>query len=131
LTPDCGSSLLSSTVGLHRALHWALLNPVLSAEQAHQAGMVAQVHPATELAAAARSVVDALLLGSREAQVATKRLLRERTVPGAEGAMRLEALSIRAAAATGDGLEGIAAFLDKRQPDFPSSRSGRSRDASA
>ena len=34
LSPDGGSSLLSASLGLHRALHLALLNPILTAQQA-------------------------------------------------------------------------------------------------
>ena len=34
LSPDGGSSLLTASLGLHRALHLALLNPILTAQQA-------------------------------------------------------------------------------------------------
>jgi len=39
-----------------------------------------------------------------------------------EAAMRREALAIRGAAAGPDGREGVAAFLAKRDPVFPSSQ---------
>lgn len=122
LSPDGGSSLLSASLGLHRGLHLALLNPVLTAEQAQAAGLVAEVHPDAELDAAVDRVVATLLSGSRTAQVAAKRLLREVAVPWAEGALRRESLSVRACAASPDGREGVAAFLAKRRPDFPSAR---------
>ena len=121
LSPDGGSSLLSATVGLHRALHWALLNPLLTADEAQAAGLVAQVHPDTGLAAAAEAVVATLLAGSRDAQVAAKHLLRARAVADPEGALRKETLAIRASAAGPDGREGVDAFLSKRAPAFPSS----------
>lgn len=119
LSPDGGSSLLTASLGLHRALHLALLNPVLTAEQARAAGLVAEVHPDHELDAAVDRVVAQLLAGSRTAQVAAKRLLREVAVPWEEGALRRETLSIRACAASPDGREGVAAFVAKRRPDFP------------
>lgn len=119
-TPDGGTSLLTASLGLHRALHLALLNPVLTAEQAHAFGLVAQVHPDDELAAAAEQVVRQLAAGSRAAQVATKRLLREAAAPAAETLLRRETLSIRARAASPDGREGVAAFAEKRTPEFPS-----------
>jgi 2-(1,2-epoxy-1,2-dihydrophenyl)acetyl-CoA isomerase len=119
LSPDGGSSLLTASLGLHRALHLALLNPVLSAEQARAAGLVAEVHPDGDLEAADR-VVAQLLAGSRTAQVAAKRLIREVAVPWAEGALRRETLSIRACAASQDGREGVDAFVAKRPPAFPS-----------
>ena len=121
-SPDGGSSLLTASLGLHRALHLALLNPVLTAAQAQAAGLVAEVHPDDDLDAAAERVVTQLLAGSRTAQVATKRLLREVAVPWAEGALRRETLSVRACAGSADGREGVAAFLVKRPPAFPSTR---------
>lgn len=123
LPPDGGSSLLSASIGLHRALHLALLNPLLTADEAHAAGLVAQVHPDDQLDPAAAAVVAALLAGSRSAQVAAKHLLRAQAVPYPEGAMRRETLAIRAAAAGPDGREGVAAFLARRPPHFPSGQS--------
>ncbi|MFB7085244.1 enoyl-CoA hydratase/isomerase family protein [Streptomyces sp. NPDC056296] len=121
-SPDGGSSLLTASIGLHRALHLTLLNPVLSAAEALSMGLVTQVHPDEQLDSAAEEVVRLLRAGSRTAQVASKRLLREAATPGAEAALRRETLSVRARAASLDGREGVAAFLAKRAPDFPSSR---------
>jgi 2-(1,2-epoxy-1,2-dihydrophenyl)acetyl-CoA isomerase len=120
-SPDGGSSLLTASIGLHRALHLALLNPVVTADEARAMGLVSQVHPDDELDAAVEGVVGVLRSGSRTAQVAAKRLLREVATPGAEAALRRETLSIRARAASPDGREGVAAFLEKRAPAFPSS----------
>ena len=120
LSPDGGSSLLTASLGLHRALHLALLNPVLTALEAQAAGLVAEVHPDDELDLAVDRVVAQLLAGSRTAQVAAKRLLREVALPWAEGALRRETLSIRACAASPDGREGVDAFVTKRPPSFPS-----------
>ncbi|WP_238006501.1 enoyl-CoA hydratase-related protein [Dactylosporangium sp. AC04546] len=121
-SPDGGSSLLTASVGLHRGLHLALLNPRVTAHEAHAMGLVAQVHPDDELEAAVERVVDDLRSGSRTAQVAAKRLMREAAAPGAEAALRRETLSIRQRAADPDGREGVAAFLAKRPPRFPSAR---------
>jgi 2-(1,2-epoxy-1,2-dihydrophenyl)acetyl-CoA isomerase len=119
-SPDGGSSLLTASLGLHRALYLALLNPVLAAEQAQAAGLVAEVYPDADLDAAVDRVVGQLLAGSRTAQVAAKRLLRQVAVPWAEGALRSETLSIRACAASPDGREGVDAFVAKRPPAFTS-----------
>jgi 2-(1,2-epoxy-1,2-dihydrophenyl)acetyl-CoA isomerase len=119
-SPDGGSSLLTASLGLHRTLRLALLNPVLTAAEAHDLGLVAQVYPDDELQAGAAEVVRQLRSGSRSAQVATKRLLRETATPAAEVVLRREALSVRSRAAAPDGHEGVAAFLEKRPPRFPS-----------
>lgn len=121
LSPDGGSTLLTASVGLHRALHLALLNPLLTADEARAAGLVAQVHPDDELDAAAAEVVATLLAGSRAAQVAAKHLLRAQALPSPEGAMRRETLAIRACAGGPDGREGVDAFVARRPPQFPSS----------
>lgn len=118
LSPDGGSSLLSATVGLHRALHLALLNPVWTAQEAHAAGLVAQVHPDDSLAAAAEAVTAQLLAGSAAAQAAAKRLLRDALPIPPETAMRRETLSITERAGSPDADEGLAAFLAKRRPRF-------------
>jgi 2-(1,2-epoxy-1,2-dihydrophenyl)acetyl-CoA isomerase len=110
LSPDGGSSLLTASAGLHRMLHLALLNPVLTAEQAQAAGLVAEVHPDDQLDTAVDPVVRTLLSGSRTAQVAAKRLLREQATPSAEGALRRGTLSIRTCAVSPDGVEGVEAF---------------------
>lgn len=122
LSPDGGATLLPASLGLHRTLRLALLNPVLTAEEAHAAGLVSEVHDDDALGAAVEAVLATLLAGSREAQVATKRLLRGQAVPAVEAALERETTSISRLAATPDGREGVAAFLARRPAAFPSSR---------
>lgn len=63
-----------------------------------------------------------LLAGSRSAQVAAKRLLRQASQPLAEGQLRRESLSIGRLAASPDGAEGVESFLAKRPPRFAGDR---------
>ncbi|MBK1787625.1 enoyl-CoA hydratase/isomerase family protein [Prauserella cavernicola] len=118
-SPDGGTSLLTASLGLHRVLRLALLNPVVTADEALAMGLVAHVFPDAGLGAGVEEVVRRLRAGSRAAQVAAKRLLRETATPGEESALRRESVSIRARAASPDGREGVAAFLAKRTPSFP------------
>ncbi|GAA4814734.1 enoyl-CoA hydratase/isomerase family protein [Nocardioides caeni] len=120
LTPDGGSSLLVSTLGLHRVLRLAILGDALTAQEAHAAGLVARVVPADELTATADKIVATLAAGSGAAQAGAKRLLRDIAAPAPEAALRKESLSISAQAVTPDGREGVAAFLEKRAPRFNS-----------
>lgn len=115
---DGGTSLLVHSVGLHRALRLALLNDVLTAEEAYAAGLVARVFADDELAAGAEALVAQLAAGSAQAQGATKHLLRAVAEDAPESALRAESLSIRARAVEPDGREGVRAFLDKRSPEF-------------
>ncbi|HWJ11241.1 MAG TPA: enoyl-CoA hydratase-related protein [Nocardioides sp.] len=118
LSPDGGSSLLVHSLGLHRTLRLAILGDLLTAQEAYDAGLVARVVPADELAATAEQVVATLAAGSGPANAAAKRLLRDVAAPSPETALRKESLSIRALAGSPDGREGVAAFVEKRAPRF-------------
>lgn len=118
LSPDGGSSLLVHTLGLHRTLRLAILGDLLTAQEAYDAGLVARVVPAAELAATVEQVVGVLAAGSATANGAAKRLLRDVAAPAVETALRKESLSIRAMAGSPDGREGVAAFVEKRSPRF-------------
>jgi 2-(1,2-epoxy-1,2-dihydrophenyl)acetyl-CoA isomerase len=120
LTPDGGSSLLVESIGLHRTLYLALLNPLLSAREAFLAGLVAEVHADDEFADGLAAIVAQLVNGSRPALVAAKHLIRAQASPAPEAALRREVLAMRAAAGSPDGAEGVAAFIEKRAPNFPS-----------
>lgn len=118
LTPDGGSSLLATTVGLHTALRLALLNPVLSADDSRSLGLVAEVVTPDVLDSSVDALAARLAAGPPGAQAATKHLLRGQVAHDAEAALRRETLSVRRAAATDEAAEGIAAFLEKRPPSF-------------
>lgn len=118
LSPDGGSSLLVHTLGLHRTLRLALLHDALTAADAYDAGLVARVVPADELAATVEDVVGRLASGSAAAQAAAKRLVRTAAEAEIESRLRSETLSIRDLATGADGREGVAAFLEKRRPAF-------------
>ncbi|MCW2866687.1 MAG: paaG 1 [Marmoricola sp.] len=118
LSVDGGTSLLTHSLGLHRALRLALLNDTITAGEALASGLVARVAPAGELHAVVEQVVSRILAGPAASQAATKRLLREAAEPDPESAMRREALAMRANAGGADGREGVAAFLEKRPARF-------------
>jgi 2-(1,2-epoxy-1,2-dihydrophenyl)acetyl-CoA isomerase len=85
LTPDCGASVsLPRSMGLHRALAFALSGRPMSAEQAREQGLITEV--ASDALARAREVASAWGAGAPGALGATRRLLRL----GADG-MRAEA----------------------------------------
>ncbi|MFC7504475.1 enoyl-CoA hydratase/isomerase family protein [Nocardioides sp. CPCC 206347] len=118
LSPDGGSSLLVNTLGLHRTLRLAILGDLLTAQEAYDAGLVARLVPAAELADTVEQVVGVLAASSASANGAAKRLLRDVAVPAPELALRKETLSIRNQAGSPDGIEGVAAFVGKRAAQF-------------
>ncbi len=118
LTVDGGSSMLVTSLGLHRTLRLALLNDVLTADEALAAGLVARVFPDDQLAAGAAALVAQLAAGAPEALARTKRLMRGLATPAPESALLEEAVAIRTQAGTPDAREGVSAFVEKRAPRF-------------
>ncbi len=77
LTPDCGVSyLLPRVVGQQRALALALTGRVLSAGEALDWGLVAEVVDDVELAARVEEIVAKIASGPTQAFAETKRLVR-------------------------------------------------------
>lgn len=119
LPPDGGSTyFLPRLIGLRRALELALLHPRLSAQQAHDIGIVNQVVPDAELAARAQELAKTLASGPLHAFGMTKKLFHLGWNESLEAQMERESHAIAEAAAGPEGREGITSFLEKRQPKF-------------
>lgn len=118
LTGDGGTGLLARSIGLHRTLRLALLNDVLTADEAYALGLVARVVPAAELDAQAEKIVSRLVAGSRGAQAGIKRTVRAAATADLETQLALEARTMTDATRDPDALEGVRAFLAKRSPEF-------------
>jgi 2-(1,2-epoxy-1,2-dihydrophenyl)acetyl-CoA isomerase len=119
LTPDGSSTyFLPRIVGLRRALELAVLNPVLSAMEAKDLGIVTRVVPDADLMKAAKSFATELAAGATLAIGGTKRLLSASAASTLESQMSLETFTISSISASKDAREGMAAFLAKRPPKF-------------
>ena len=119
LTPDGGSTyFLARLVGLRRAKEMVLLNPVWSAEQALEWGLVNQVVADEEVLATATALAQKLAAGPTRAFGEAKRLILAGATESLESQMEREARAISALAGSADGQEGLAAFLAKRPPRF-------------
>ena len=103
---------------MKRATELVLTNRMLSAQEAHEWGIVNQVVPDAELMDRARELAASLASGATGAFGAAKRLLHTGWTETLETQMELEAQAIAARAHTADGDEGISAFLEKREPKF-------------
>lgn len=118
LTPDAGTSfLLPRTVGTKRAMELLLLNRALTAPEALSWGLVNKVVPDAELMNEALQLAERIAEGATRAFGRTKRLVSS-ALGALESQMVLESETIAAQAGSGEGLEGIAAFLEKRKPSF-------------
>ncbi|MBA3505015.1 MAG: enoyl-CoA hydratase/isomerase family protein [Betaproteobacteria bacterium] len=119
LTPDGGMSwTLPRIVGLRKATEILLLGERFDAQQAMQLGLVNRVVPVLALDATVEGVVQALVTGPTLALRNAKRLLYQSSAHSLSEQLDAESRSFGECAGTADFEEGIAAFLEKRPPQF-------------
>ncbi len=119
LTPDgSGTWSLPRVVGPRKAMELVLLSPRLDAREALRIGLVNRVVPVAELDAAVAAVASSIVAGPPLALRNAKRLVRESLDHTLPEQLNAEATSIAQCAATGDFVEGVTAFLEKRPPHF-------------
>ncbi len=119
LSPDAGSTwFLSRLIGPRRAAELYLCNPLLTAAQALEWGILTRVVPAAELRAEAAAQARRFAEGPTRSFGAVKRLLATAATVDLDAQMALEGRTIAALSRTADGLEGVGAFAAKRKPTF-------------
>lgn len=119
ISPDAGwSAFVPHLIGLGRASELLLLDPVLSAEQACQYGLVNQVVPEGEALPTAQTWAGKLAAGPTQSYASAKRLLNASLLPNLEAQLEKEREGIVFINTTRDFREGVQAFLEKRNPLF-------------
>jgi len=119
VTPDGTSTyFLSRHIGVRRALDLTLNNRVLTASEAEAWGLVNRVVADDEVEATAMAMASELAGGASWAVGMAKRLIYEGFDSSLPEAGEREGQVITQAMARHDGQEGIAAFSEKRAPDF-------------
>jgi 2-(1,2-epoxy-1,2-dihydrophenyl)acetyl-CoA isomerase len=119
LVPDSGlARTLVRTVGRHRAFEILMGERHVHAEDAHELGLVAAVVPADALAETSRTLALRLASGPTRGIGLTKRLLNAAEDATLGEALGAEAALQELAGRTEDHAEGVAAFAEKRDPDF-------------
>lgn len=116
--PAVISPYLVRKVGESCARAWFVTGERVTAEEALRAGLVHRVVPEKDLGAAAKVVLDSILLGGPEAVHEAKRLARTvASMPIREATnWAIQRMGERRASA--EGREGLAAFLEKRKPSW-------------
>ena len=113
-----GTQRLPRLVGIGRALLLNLTGDFVDAKTAYDWGLVEKVVPREELRDAALEIARTIASRSPVAVGILRELARTtRDLPLEEG-LRREAEGFRRCLASEDGLEGVTAFLEKREPQF-------------
>jgi enoyl-CoA hydratase/carnithine racemase len=118
---DGGAWLLPRVVGFSKAAEMALTGDVIDAQEALACGLVSKVVPDAELLAEARKLAERIAVNPTNAVRMTKRLLWEGRTVSLDTLLELSAAMQALAHATDDNREAIAAFLEKRKPNFSGS----------
>ena len=119
LTPDGGLTHFLSA-GLPRQLvsEMCLTGVPVMAERLHALGMVNSLHPAGKVLAAAKTLAIKLADGPSEAMAVIKAEIKAAASNDLAAQLKLEARGINNARFGREAAEGLAAFLDKRKPDY-------------
>jgi 2-(1,2-epoxy-1,2-dihydrophenyl)acetyl-CoA isomerase len=119
LVPDSGGSyFVTRILGPARAFEWLTSGRKLSAAEAHAWGLVSEVVEADALVARAAEVAAQLAALPTRGIGMTKRLIDHALNATLERQLEREAELQTAATQTADFREGVAAFLEKRPPQF-------------
>ena len=118
IAPTITADSLAEIVGRKRCLDMCMTGRKISAEEAHEYGIVQYVVDATELDAATVKTVNAILLSAPEAISISKALLNRRTeaafMHGLEEACKQATIAV----GTETAREGLEAFRTKRRPSW-------------
>lgn len=122
IVPEAASSwFLPRLVGMQTALEWCMTGRIFDAEEARERGLVRSVHPQGELMDAAIAIAREIADNTSAVSIAMTRAMLWRV--GGTGhpmdAHRIDSRAIYRLSRSADAREGIASFLEKREPAYP------------
>ena len=119
IIPCCGGTqLLPRLVGRGKALEMILMAEVIDAQEAYRIGLVNKVVPQKELMSKAEELASMIASGAPLAARYAKEAVGKGLDLTLEQGLRLEADLSFLIQTTEDRMEGIRAFLEKRQPRY-------------
>ncbi|GAA3907793.1 enoyl-CoA hydratase [Microbacterium invictum] len=113
-----GTQRLIRAVGYYKAAELVLTGRTMPAEEAERAGLVSRVVPAAELLDEAGKVADTIASKSLPSVFAAKAALDAAMETSLAEGLRFERQAFASLFDTADQKEGMAAFREKRKPDF-------------
>ncbi len=122
ITAEAASSwVLPRVVGISRAMEWSATGRVFDAQEALEGGLVRSVHAPDDLLPAAYALAAEIAQNTAPVSVALNRQLMWRMLgaPHPMEAHRIDSRAIASRGASADAVEGVMAFLEKRDARFP------------
>jgi 2-(1,2-epoxy-1,2-dihydrophenyl)acetyl-CoA isomerase len=118
-SPDSGATwLLPRLVGIARAKDLLLLGRKLSGQEAAEWGLILRAVPDDQLEQEVQELVGHLAAAPTVALGLAKRCLHRSLDLGLSEAMEAEAAALELASRSSDFREGLAAFAERRRPNF-------------
>ena len=119
LVPDLGGLyLLTRVVGLNKAKELCFTAKKISASEAFDLGIVNHVVPAEDLLDRAQELAAQIAAGPPTALAMVKTLLNKSSTSTLDQMLEYESYAQTIAYTTEEHREGVAAFREKRQPNF-------------
>jgi 2-(1,2-epoxy-1,2-dihydrophenyl)acetyl-CoA isomerase len=119
VSPDGGSTFsLPRSVGQKKAMEIALLGERFDAATAERLGLVNRVVPSSSLDAETGKLAARLAAGPTAVYARTKALVNGSLNATLESQLQREAEAFAQSASEPDFIEGLAAFIEKRKPQF-------------
>ena len=116
-----GSQRLTRLIGRAKAMEMCLTGRMMDAEEAERSGLVARVVPAGSLLEEAMKTAETIASMSLPIAMMTKEAIHRADEVSLSEGIRFERRVFHAMFATQDQKEGMAAFVEKRKPDFKNS----------
>ncbi len=119
LAPDSGTTYwLPQHVGVSKAIELAMTNKRVPADEAYRMGLCAEVVPDADVVTKALELAKSLADMVPDSLVTTRNLIRGATSLTFKEALQEEKREQGRLGKTAEHREGVAAFLEKRKPDY-------------
>ncbi len=113
-----GSQRLTRAVGKSKAMDMILTGRFMDAEEAERAGLVSRVVPAADVVEEALRAAEVIASKSKPVAMVAKEAVNAAFETGLAQGVLFERRVFHSLFATEDQKEGMAAFTEKRQPEF-------------